>query len=173
MQQSREIPTIKRILLELPMFIIVEEFGFYYSHILLHSKLLYKSLHKIHHEWTAPVGLAALYAHPLEHILSNLLPIALGPLLLGSHLLTAWLWYVVALVGTVNAHSGYHLPLLPSPEFHDFHHLKFNQCYGVIGLLDYLHATDRQFRLSKQFSRNVLLLGLTPLTETFPDEKEK
>ena len=91
---------MKRILLELPMFIIVEEFGFYYSHILLHSKLLYKSLHKIHHEWTAPVGLAALYAHPLEHILSNLLPIALGPLLLGSHLLTAWLWYVVALVGT-------------------------------------------------------------------------
>ena len=150
----------------------MEECGFYYSHLMLHSKLLYKRLHKIHHEWTAPVALAALYAHPLEHVLSNLLPIALGPLLMGSHLLTAWTWYVLALVGTANAHSGYHLPLLPSPEFHDFHHLKFNQCYGVIGLLDYLHGTDTQFRRSKQFSRNVLLLSLTPLTQTFPDEKE-
>ena len=43
-------------------------------------------------------------------------------------------------------HSGYHLPLLFSPEFHDYHHLKFNQCFGVIGLLDFLHGTDIKFR---------------------------
>ena len=54
--------------------------------------------------------------------------------------------YCVALVSTTISHSGYHLPLLPSPEFHDFHHLKFSSCYGVCGLLDYLHGTDAVFR---------------------------
>ena len=33
-------------------------------------------------------------------------------------------------------------------QAHDFHHLKFNQCYGVLGILDYLHGTDQQFRFS-------------------------
>ena len=54
--------------------------------------------------------------------------------------------YCVALVSTTISHSGYHLPLLPAPEFHDFHHLKFSSCYGVCGLLDYLHGTDAVFR---------------------------
>lgn len=27
-------------------------------------------------------------------------------------------------------------------EFHDFHHLKFNVNYGVLGFLDWFHATD-------------------------------
>ena len=88
---------------------------------------------------------------------------------MGSHLLTAWTWYVLALLGTVISHSGYHLPLLPSPEFHDYHHLTFTQCFGVLGILDYLHGTDTHFRLSKQFQRNIVLVGLTPLTETFPE----
>ena len=62
---------------------------------------------------------------------------------------SAWLWYCLALLSTLNAHSGYHFPLFPSPEAHDFHHLKFNQCYGVLGILDYLHGTDTLFRSNK------------------------
>ena len=172
------------ILFELSIFILVEEVGFYYSHVALHSSILYKHIHKIHHEWTAPIGLTALYAHPLEHVLSNLLPIAMGPLLIGSHLITTWTWYCIALVSTIISHSGYHLPLLPSPEFHDFHHFKFNQCFGACGLLDYIHGTDQLFRCklctnyvkslhfdrkSKQYQRNILLIGLEPLTKTYPD----
>jgi len=62
---------------------------------------------------------------------------------------SAWLWYCLALLSTLNAHSGYHFPFFPSPEAHDFHHLKFNQCYGVLGILDYLHGTDTLFRSNK------------------------
>lgn len=91
---------------------------------LFHHPSIYRHIHKIHHEWTAPVGIVSIYAHPLEHLIANVLPVAMGPLVMGSHIATAWMWFAMALLTTVNTHSGYHLPFMPSPEAHDFHHLK-------------------------------------------------
>lgn len=38
--------------------------GFFFFHKIMHSKYFYKRLHKIHHEWKAPICITALYAHP-------------------------------------------------------------------------------------------------------------
>ena len=91
---------------------------------MFHHPLLYKHIHKTHHELTDPFGIASIYCHPVEHFVVNLLPVSLGPILLGSHLSTAWLWFVVVVATTTNSHSGYHLPFLPSPEAHNYHHAK-------------------------------------------------
>lgn len=60
-------------------------------------------------------------------------------------------WYAVATVVTILQHSGYHLPFLPSPEFHDYHHARpAAGNYGAIGLCDrtctpYTHTLSRKY----------------------------
>lgn len=43
---------------------------------LLHHPYLYKHVHKLHHEWTAPIGIVAIYAHPVEYLTSNLFTVS-------------------------------------------------------------------------------------------------
>lgn len=59
--------------------VIVDEILFFYGHWLFHAnKWLYKTVHKIHHEFQYPCGLVAAYCHPLEMLLSNVLPLGAG-----------------------------------------------------------------------------------------------
>ncbi|XP_077984393.1 fatty acid hydroxylase domain-containing protein 2-like [Glandiceps talaboti] len=165
-----ELPTFQWVLVELIVFSLVEEVGFYYFHRLLHYPALYKYIHKVHHEWTAPISIVSLYAHPVEHVMSNILPPLVGPLLTGSHIATIWLWFIIALFSSIIAHCGYHVPFLPSPEAHDFHHRKFVNNYGVLGVLDRLHGTDNLFRASKAYQRHFMLLCWTPVLQQVPDD---
>jgi methylsterol monooxygenase len=50
---------------------------------------------------------------------------------------------------------------------------RFNQNYGVLGVLDRLHGTDNQFRASKAYERHFLLLGFTPMLQQFPEPEKK
>lgn len=50
---------------------------------------------------------------------------------------------------------------------------RFNQCYGVLGVLDRLHGTDTLFKQTKAYERHCVLLSLTPLTESIPDSPKK
>ncbi|XP_063302286.1 fatty acid hydroxylase domain-containing protein 2-like [Pelobates fuscus] len=170
---SIKLHTYYLVLLDLIICVLIEETFFYYSHWLLHHHKIYKYIHKKHHDWTAPIGIVGFYSHPLDHILSNMLPAIIGPMLMGSHVTSIMLWFSIVVIGTTITHSGYHLPFLPSPQFHDFHHLKSNQCYGIVGILDRLNGTDLLFRQNKAYDRHILLFGLTPLNKSLPPPPQK
>lgn len=141
----RQLPSLRTILTDHIAYVIILEIAFYYSHRLLHQPYFYRLIHKKHHEFIAPVGMAAVYAHPIEHIISNLTPIFLGPLLMRSHIVTYWIWAVLTITGTMINHSDYCLPGFGSPVNHDFHHYVQEENYGVFGLLDHLHHTDKEY----------------------------
>uniref|UniRef100_A0A7S4SMG9 Fatty acid hydroxylase domain-containing protein n=1 Tax=Alexandrium monilatum TaxID=311494 RepID=A0A7S4SMG9_9DINO len=142
-------PTAAATLLAMLQLVALTEVFFYYGHRSLHSPTLYRLVHKRHHEWKAPVSIAALYFHPLEHCVT-LFDALMPSLLLGLHPDTHRLWVCLSTLGVVLHHSGLEWPLDSLPPFesmvvqHDLHH-KYTSCnYGVLGVLDWLHGTGRR-----------------------------
>ena len=148
------LPNIYTCILNFIVFLIFEEIGFYYMHRFSHYKYIYKYIHKQHHEYVTPIALSAIYCHPLEHIFVNIAPLFIGPLIMNSHLILIWSWIFIATVNTLYSHCGYHFPLTLSNEVHDYHHLYFNECYGILGILDNIHKTNTNYYKSKQYKRD-------------------
>ncbi|OLL21819.1 Fatty acid hydroxylase domain-containing protein 2 [Neolecta irregularis DAH-3] len=142
------LPSFQEVALHLTISVIIRDILFYYGHVALHSRYLYKFIHKQHHAFTAPMGMSAMYCHPVEHLVSNFIPVIVGPGLLGSHILVVWLFVIMESVAAVSTHSGYHLPgiLREASRFHDYHHEFFTGNYGSREWLDYLHGTDSAYK---------------------------
>lgn len=167
-----ELPNISTFLRDIAISVIVQEIVFYYSHRLCHHPLAYQRIHRKHHEWTAPIGIVAIYSTPVEYLTGNGLSVFLGPLICSSHIMTWWFWYILANFITITDHSGYHFPGFPSPQFHDYHHKTFNWNYGTLGILDWLHGTDKQFRPSVQRQRHRTFFSTKPIHILYPDDKQ-
>mmetsp|Transcript_15059 Transcript_15059/g.17503 ORF Transcript_15059/g.17503 Transcript_15059/m.17503 type:complete len:151 (+) Transcript_15059:2-454(+) len=114
------------------------------------SSWCYRHIHKVHHEFPAPNGLAALYCHPAELYIADFLPLGAGAFCINSSCSTLLLWCFFAVLATMTHHSGYRWPWTISidhqPNFHDFHHEKFITNYGNLGFLDTIHGTDKLWR---------------------------
>ncbi len=130
------------LLRKIPVHFIVTELGFYMIHIVMHSQpVLYKHVHKVHHRFQAPTAMACVYAHPLEFLVGNLLPIFLGPILTNAHPFTSYLWVTAAITSTCKGHSGYRI--LGHVDYHEEHHYFYKYNYGGMYVLDTLFGTRR------------------------------
>ncbi len=73
-----------------------------------------------------------------------------GPVLLGAHVFTHWVWLLYRVVDSYYQHSGYAVPYDPrhliqsQPQQHDSHHHFRNSNYGFnFSLMDRLFGTYR------------------------------
>jgi len=120
---------------------LITEVAFYSAHRWLHTRWLYRRVHRVHHRYRAPTAWSAQFAHPFEYVVGNMLPIALPMVLVAPDLLTLWAFGAVVLLNTQLVHSGYQLPLAPWAVPHDLHHYRVTVNYGSTGLMDRLLGT--------------------------------
>lgn len=137
------LPALTTVMWQFPLCCLIREIMFWHSHRLLHHPYFYVPIHKFHHRFTAPVALAAQYAHPVEHLFANILPVSTPPQMLGAHIITNWLFLGFVLLETIAVHSGYDFAGGVA-KMHDLHHEKFVGNYGTIGVLDRVYGTYRK-----------------------------
>ncbi|KAF3610558.1 hypothetical protein DY000_02044657, partial [Brassica cretica] len=157
--------TRKEVSAQILFYFIIEDFVFYWGHRILHTKWLYKTVHSVHHEYATPFGLTSEYAHPAEILFLGFATIV-GPALTGPHLITLWLWMVLRVLETVEAHCGYHfpwslsnfLPLYGGADFHDYHHrllyTKSGNYSSTFVYMDWIFGTDKGYRRLKYLKEN-------------------
>ncbi|KAF5237029.1 hypothetical protein FANTH_11016 [Fusarium anthophilum] len=130
-------PPVWKMALQIAICFIMEDAWHYWFHRALHYGPLYKAIHKMHHTYSAPFGLAAEYASPIETALLGIgvvgCPVVLLAVTGELHLFTMYTWIVLRLFQAIDSHSGYDfpwslrhfLPVWAGAAHHDLHHEKF------------------------------------------------
>lgn len=131
---SPDLPSLVEFTKDVAGFFMIYDVFFFWTHLLLHQPFFYARIHKLHHQWTAPTALAAAYAHPIEHVLSNVGPAAIAMVMFRPHFLSFVTFTWLGLTTTLCEHAGYEF--LADAKFHDIHHLRYNCNYGLWGLYD-------------------------------------
>jgi sterol desaturase/sphingolipid hydroxylase (fatty acid hydroxylase superfamily) len=140
---ERQLPGLWTVVSDIVYGSLAREFVFYYIHRAFHHPLMYTKVHKQHQQFTAPISFAGQYAHPVEHIFANLVPVIVPLALRGANLVSATIFVLYEIWQAAADHSGYDFVKLPPTKFHDLHHEKFRVYFGTIGLMDWLHGTDK------------------------------
>lgn len=99
------LPSGWEILAQLAVYFVVEDYTNYWIHRFLHNKWGYDKIHRVHHEYQAPIGYAAPYAHWAEILILGI-PSFLGPAMVPGHMITFWLWIALRQIEAIDTHSG-------------------------------------------------------------------
>ncbi len=142
---SDPLPHFFEVVVDISACILVNETIFYFGHRLLHSKKLFRLIHRKHHAFREVRPVCSEYAHPLENAI-NLLAMYAGLVMMGSHFCTWALWVGLRIYETNDGHSGYEH--IDSASRHAYHHLYPTKgCFGTaLGLWDWILGTDKNWR---------------------------
>lgn len=138
-------------------FNLIEDTIFYWIHRLLHLPWFFKHIHVKHHQFDAAYGhtfsLNGEYAHWMENLFNDLLPLLSGPWLCRPVSIELfWLWIIFRQIRSADAHSGYVFPWHPlrslrliyqGPVGHLHHHTLGGRRhnFGSYKFWDYLMGT--------------------------------
>jgi 4-alpha-methyl-delta7-sterol-4alpha-methyl oxidase len=152
------LPPAWQVALQLVFFVYLDDFLFYWMHRALHEPWPFKKIHGLHHTILTPWAVTGHYMHPFEYVATGSLALV-GPVLLGSHVVTLWIWIVFRQFEAAEGHGGYDFPWTPThwlpgndgARHHDMHHLRVRGNYA-----GYLAWTDRIFgTLSKGYAEDL------------------
>ncbi|GAU88675.1 hypothetical protein RvY_01325 [Ramazzottius varieornatus] len=116
-------------------FIVFTDSLIYWIHRALHSKYLYKRLHKTHHKWKIPTPFASHAFNPIDGFLQSS-PYHIYVFLFPMHKWTYLGLFVFVNVWTVSIHDGnYQVPerlkqIINGAAHHMDHHVYYNYNYG-------------------------------------------
>ncbi|KAF7170381.1 hypothetical protein CNMCM6106_005110 [Aspergillus hiratsukae] len=133
------LPSAGRLLLDLVYATLCREVMVYYIHRLSHWPWFYKHIHRVHHEFQAPIGFVAGYIHPIESEINGGAPLYVPLALRRAHMLSYMVFFFGTVFYVVLDHTGY--LFLGNARAHDLHHERVNCNFGTIGLLDWVHGT--------------------------------
>ncbi|KHN09765.1 Methylsterol monooxygenase 1-1 [Glycine soja] len=143
------------------IFFLIEDYTNYWFHRFLHKNWGDEKIHGVHHEYHAPIGFAAPYAHWAEILILGI-PSFLGPAMVPGHIITFWLWIALRQIEAIDTHSGYdfprsitkYIPFYGGAEYHDYHHYVGRQSQSnfasVFTYCDYIYGTDKGYRYQKK-----------------------
>ncbi|HXZ02923.1 MAG TPA: sterol desaturase family protein [Stellaceae bacterium] len=116
---------------------VVHDSYYYFAHRAMHSKLLFRHVHRVHHAFTNPTPFASYAFHPFETVIELAI---IGALLLVMplHMLAIATYYVIFTALNVVSHLGFELyPAWVSRWFitsahHNLHHTRFVGHYMLL-----------------------------------------
>ncbi|KAK4476524.1 hypothetical protein RD792_015680, partial [Penstemon davidsonii] len=158
---SLPLPSGWEIFWQLLAYVLLEDYSNYWLHRLLHNKWGYENIHRVHHEYTAPIGFAAPYAHWAEIIVLGLASF-IGPVIVPGHMVTFWLWMILRQMEAIETHSGYDFPWSPlnfipfygGAVYHDYHHFVGGKSQSnfasVFTYCDTIYGTNKGYRYQKE-----------------------
>ncbi|BFI25786.1 plant 4,4-dimethylsterol C-4alpha-methyl-monooxygenase [Marchantia polymorpha subsp. ruderalis] len=160
------LPSLQTAILQLVTYFIVEDYTNYWIHRWLHSEWGYNNIHRVHHEFAAPLSYGFAYAHVAEMLLLGI-PTFLGPAICPCHVITLYFWIALRQLEATDIHSGYDfpfsltklIPLYGGAEYHDYHHYigakTQSNFASVFTYCDWLYGTDKGYRYHKELLRKM------------------
>ncbi|EPG72415.1 fatty acid hydroxylase family protein [Leptospira fainei serovar Hurstbridge str. BUT 6] len=123
------------------LILTIQDFYFYWTHRLMHTRLFFKVFHKVHHESVTPSPWTAYSFSPWEALVhAMIMPIVVS--LFPVHTLALLLFMTFQIIRNVLGHSGYEifpswiisnriLKYVNTNTNHDMHHQYFKFNFGL------------------------------------------
>jgi sterol desaturase/sphingolipid hydroxylase (fatty acid hydroxylase superfamily) len=128
--------SINIILIKLFITINLSNLSFYLFHRILHNEKIFKYIHYKHHQFITTVSPAALYSHPIEHIICNNLCFLIPYLLTGFSRNITYGLIIFGSMTTTLAHVDHKFKFISND--HLYHHRLYKYNYGFGGYIDRL-----------------------------------